>query len=174
MPFVLADEGIVILSFFTPSNAAAVGEHRSTSAAILQFQIPLMHLLGPPNDEAIRGHPLWRRGLDYYSAYRVEHSSLLRRVAVMNYVHPRNDPAAFDNLQHYILTFEDSTFECIAQSYSSSVERVVSDDERYHLMLRVLHTRNETLRSEHQTPSDAPTMTARLRRWRNTLNPWSR
>jgi hypothetical protein len=169
MPFVVADEGIVLLSFFTPSNAA-VEEDRSATAAIMQFHIPLMHLLGPPNDEAIKGHPLWRRGLDYYSAYRVEHSSLLRRIAIMNYVHPRNDPAAFDKFHHYILTFEDSTFECVAQSYSSAVERVISDDERYQRTLGILHARNEAWRSGDQIAADTKTLTARFRRWRNMLN----
>jgi hypothetical protein len=140
---------------------------------MLQFHIPLMHVLGPPNDEAFRGHPLWRRGLDYYSAYRVEHSSLLRRVVAMNYVHPRNDPAAFDNFHHYIVTFEDSTFECLAQSYSSSVDRVASDDERYQRMWSIVQARNEALRCDHQTAGDTPPLAARLRRWRAMLNPWS-
>lgn len=109
--------------------------------------MPLMHLLGPPNDEAIRGHPLWRRGLDSYRAYQVEQSSLLRRIAVMNYVHPRNDPASFDHFRHYILTFEDSTFECVAKSYTISIDRAASDDERWQCMLSVVHARNEALRS---------------------------
>ena len=101
MPFVLADEGAVILSFFAPPDTG-VKEDRGASAAILQFHIPLMHLLGPPNDEAITGRPLCRRGLERYSAWRIEHASLLRRVAVMNYVPPRNNPAAFDDFHHYI------------------------------------------------------------------------
>ena len=95
------------------------------------FQAPLMHLLGPPNVEAMKGHPLWRRGLDSYGAYRVEQSSLLRRIAVMNYVHPRNGLATFDQFDHYILTFEDSTFESVAKSYGKSIDRAASDDERW-------------------------------------------
>jgi len=49
-----------------------------------------MHLLGPPKDEATR------------ETYRVDQPSLLRHLAAMNYVHPQNDPAAFDNFRHYI------------------------------------------------------------------------
>ena len=33
-------------------------------------------------------------------------------------VHPRFDPARFNNYKHYIITFHDSTFECIAQGFS--------------------------------------------------------
>lgn len=161
----------MILSFFTPDPS--VEEDSMESAAILQFHRPLMHLLGPANDEALRGHPLWRRGLDYYSAYQVEHSSLLRRVAVMNYVHPRNEPAVFDSFHHYIVTFQDSAFECLAPSYSASLERVASDDEPYQRMLEFVRARNEAARAETQMLSNTPPLSARLRRWRDLLNPRS-
>ena len=146
MPLVLADDDVIlVLSYFL--QEAAVGEDRNAGVAILEFHAPLMHLLGPPNDEAMKGHPLWRRGLDSYGAYRVDQSSLLRRITVMNYVHPRNDPAAFDQFHHYILTFEDSTFECIAKSYTKSIDRAASDDERWRRMISLVRARNEALRS---------------------------
>jgi len=138
MSLVLADDDTLTLSYFL---SEVRGGHQDAGVAIVGFNLPLMHLLGPPNDEALRGHPLWRRGLDSYSAYRVDHSSLLRRIAVMNYVHPRNDPAAFDQFRHYIFTLEDSTFECVARSYTVSVERLASEDDRRRRMLAAARTR---------------------------------
>jgi hypothetical protein len=168
MPLVLADDTMLLLSYF-PSDVSP-GDDQNESSALLEFHVPLMHLLGPPNDEAIKGHPLWRRGLDSYAAYRVEQSSLLRRFATMNYVHPRNDPAMFDGFHHYILTFEDSTFECLAQSYTVSVETVASDEDRRRKMLALMQARDEALRSK----TEAAINTYYLRRsrgWRRILNP---
>ena len=69
MPLVLADDDVIlVLSYFL--QEAAVGEDRNAGVAILEFHAPLMHLLGPPNDEAMKGHPLWRRGLDSYLSGR--------------------------------------------------------------------------------------------------------
>lgn len=39
----------------------------------------------------------------------------------MNEVHPNHKPELFQNYAHYILTFKEQTFECIARSYSASV-----------------------------------------------------
>lgn len=170
-PLVLADEDILLLSYFMPASVA--GEHdQKRSVAVVQFHRSLMHLLGPPNDEAIQGHPLWCRGLESYGAYQVNDSSLLRRVAAMNYVHPRNNPAAFDRLHHYIITFHDSTFECLAESYDFSIHEMPTEGDRYAYMTNVLRTRDERWRSEMHTQHKAP-VGVRLRWWLSALNPWA-
>ena len=173
MPSIVADDGILLLSYFVPSEASAdAGE--TLTAAILRFDLPLMHLFGPPNDEAIRGHSLWRRGLESYGTYRVDQSSLLRRLAAMNHVHPRNDPAAFDQFQHYIVTFEDSTFECIARSYEVSIEQLPSENHVYGRLIEIVRARDEKIQSQLRRSPDKPQFKARLRWWANALNPWSR
>lgn len=173
MPFILADDGILLLSYFVPSEASADAGEKLT-AAILRFDLPLMHLFGPPNDEAIRGHPLWHRGLESYGTYRVDQSSLLRRLAAMNRVHPRNDPAAFDKFQHYIVTFEDSTFECVARSYEVSTELLTSEGHVYGRLLEIVRARDEKIQSELRKPPEKPHFKARLRWWANALDPWTR
>ncbi|HUJ21443.1 MAG TPA: hypothetical protein VLX58_07985 [Bryobacteraceae bacterium] len=173
MPFIVADEDILLLSYFTREDVPSDAD-KKTGVAIVQFQLPIMHLLGPPNEEAIRGHPLWRRGLESYGTYRVEQSSLLRRIAAMNCVHPRNDPAAFDNFHHYIVTFHDSTFECIARSYTCDVEQVASEAERYERMLEIVKVRDERWRSGIRGVGEKPPLSTRLRWWASALNPWAR
>lgn len=171
MPLVLADDNLLVLSYFVADRSPDADD--SVRAAIVQFNLPLIHLFGPPNDEAIKGHPLWRRGLNSYAAYRVEESSLLRRLAAMNSVHPRNDASAFGRFHHYIVTFEDSTFECIAQSYTSAIEQFVSDDERYSRVLGTLRTRDDALRSEAKAQSGKPTAPGHVTRLLRALKPWS-
>ncbi len=69
---------------------------------------------GPPNDEAFEAHPLADRGLTPYGAFEVERSSWVRELAEANRVHPDHDASAFGQLRHFVLTFHDSTFECVA------------------------------------------------------------
>lgn len=85
-------------------------------AAIVAFKHCYAHKLGPPNDEAFSGHPLASKGLHPCGAFEVTHSSWMDRLEAMNRVHPCHTKAAFfENKRHFILTFHDSTFECIAR-----------------------------------------------------------
>lgn len=47
-------------------------------------------LLGPPNDEAISGHPLWNAGLEPYCFHIVENSQWRADYATRNQVHPHH------------------------------------------------------------------------------------
>ena len=75
---------------------------------------------GYPNDEALPGHPLWRHGLDYYTISEVINSSWIAQLSQQNRVafpdHTR--PAK----RHFIVTFHDSTFECIADKLEARID----------------------------------------------------
>jgi len=47
----------------------------------------------------------------------------------MNSVHRCHDPETFKALTHYIFTFHDSTFECVAASFTFTVEDVGPGEE---------------------------------------------
>jgi hypothetical protein len=89
------------------------------------------------NDEALQGHPLWGRGLRHSGTYRVESSSLVRKLERMNSVHPQHDPKGFEKRTHFIFTFHDSTFECVAESFEVTTAPILSDDERLNRMARL-------------------------------------
>jgi hypothetical protein len=91
--------------------------------ALLRFSPYGPFMFGPPNDENIEDHPLGSRGLKAYGAYRVESSSWIRTLERMNSVHPEHNPRAYDDLIHYIFTFHDSTFECVARALELSQHR---------------------------------------------------
>ena len=86
--------------------------------AVVTFHKCYARIFGPPNEEAYMGHPLAGRGVRPFGAFRIENSSWLRRLESMNSVHRDHSPARFSALTHYIVTFHDSTFECIAASYT--------------------------------------------------------
>jgi hypothetical protein len=82
------------------------------------FERPSIHLYGPPNDEAFSGHRLATKGLEPYGAFEVLNSVWIQQLERMNAVHPRHDRARFlEGKRHLILTFHDSTFECVARGY---------------------------------------------------------
>ena len=90
----------------------------SEPIAVVTFDHPSIHTFGPPNDEAFSGHPLASKGLKPYGAFEVIHSRWIHQLEKMNSVHPCHNREKFlAGKRHFILTFHDSTFECIAHNY---------------------------------------------------------
>ena len=83
--------------------------------------MPYCHLFGPPNDEAIEGHPLASQGLSIYSVNEVANSSWIHSLERMNSVHPYHRPEKFAKYRHYIFVFQDSTFECVASGFEFKI-----------------------------------------------------
>ncbi len=77
--------------------------------------------MGSPNDEALSGHPLWGRGLTYYSAHLVENSTWVRELMDINRVHAQFDESRWRDTRHYVFTFHDETLECVARSHDVTV-----------------------------------------------------
>ena len=127
IPIVLAGEHDVLVTYYlqnTPEDwdgttVNVVGNDiEGEPVAIVKFSLCFAHMFGPPNDEAFSGHPLSDRGLEPYSAFKIENSSWVRKLEKMNSVYPyHNKEHYMQGRNHYILSFHDSTFECIAEGY---------------------------------------------------------
>jgi len=74
--------------------------------------------MGDPNDEVFHGHPLDGHGLRAYKPMKVENSSWITELAAINSVHDCYDPKTWEDKNHYIFGFHDTTFECVADSFS--------------------------------------------------------
>lgn len=125
-PIVLAPPSAVVLVYViaTPPHEwdRVWVETRATEPkqlAVVKFPGASSHMLGLPNDEVLHGHPLSSRGLQAYSAQEVLNSSWVRGLERVNSVHDRHDRERFLKLRHFIFTFHDVTFECIASRFSS-------------------------------------------------------
>lgn len=130
MPAVIANEHVLDLVYLTieidpnwdGSYSTMVGEDTERDeVACVRFGNAWAHSFGSPGDETLNGHPLWGRGLSPYAASEVHHSSWIRSLERMNSVHSNHTPAMFDGLRHFIFTFHDSTFECVAKGYECRV-----------------------------------------------------
>jgi len=82
--------------------------------AVVTFPICLQLLCGHPNDEVLQSHPLYGKGLKYYSVHRIANSSRLAALERENSMHPRHDSTSYlENKQHWVFTFQDCTIECL-------------------------------------------------------------
>jgi hypothetical protein len=106
-PLVLATAFDLILAYVTAPD--------DDQYAIVKFLCPRAHYFGSPNDEALSGHPLAARGLGPYGIFEIRGSSWVRSLEQMNRVHPRHDASRFERLRHFVFTFHDDTFECVAE-----------------------------------------------------------
>src|SRR5215813_12554762 len=106
VPLLLANDADLVLAYRLEPMAEEV--------AIVKFEGVAAHYFGPPNDEALSGHPLYRRGLRQYGIYEVKSSSWVRVLERMNRVHPGHRQGMFGLYRHFIFTFHDTTFECVA------------------------------------------------------------
>lgn len=139
IPLVLSDEFITVVAFYlqdSPEDWDGTSiriispETEGEPLALVRFSPCYASMFGPPNDEAFIGHPLANRGLRPYGAFVIENSSWLRQLERMNSIHTSHNPERFLARKHYVLSFHDSTFECIANSYivethESSIREIV-------------------------------------------------
>lgn len=88
---------------------------------------------GYPNDEALPGHPLYP-ALSYYTVHEVLEPSWRQRIIEQNRVKFPLTPPHYARLRHFIITFQDSTFECLAQDLRASrVSGAASAILKWHL-----------------------------------------
>jgi len=86
--------------------------YRGYGVVVAHFEGCIITRFGYPNDEALGGHPLYESGLQHYGVFEVYGSSWPSELEARNRrVFP--DSHSFD-YRHFIFTFHDSTFECLA------------------------------------------------------------
>ena len=135
IPFLVEDESLAYVAYYVHrhepgwdgSSVRVIGPQSADErVAVVRFR-KYATFFGPPNDEAFSGHPLYARGLKPYGFFEVEDSSWVRSLERMNSVHPCHDRQSFLSCyRHFVLSFHDSTFECVAESYELCEERTGS------------------------------------------------
>ncbi len=95
-------------------RAVLIFESRSERRVLVEFEGCLSTQFGYPNDEALAGHRLYRLGLREYGVFEIVDSSWLRELTRQNRI--TFPSSAFGQLRHFVITFHDSTFECLAET----------------------------------------------------------
>ena len=87
--------------------------------AVIEFEGCECSKMGTPNDEVLHGHPLYGKGLSFGGAMSIQNSKWITELERINSVHQLYKPAKWQKLHHYILPFQDCTFECVASGFKA-------------------------------------------------------
>ena len=144
LPFIMSDEQLVLLAYMVSESDKSISAKVKMMiadspgyVALVEFAMPCAHMFGPPNDETITSHPLAERGLRPYGVFEVLNSSWVRQLARMNKIHRHHSPSRFEDLRHYIFSFHDSTFECIAKSVAVNLREGSLRDVMFEMLKRL-------------------------------------
>lgn len=112
-PFIVASARRVILSYpIAESDFERFGPFDPDDDPFCTVLFPdtVFHRLGPPGEVDREIHPLASQGLSGYSVHEVFNSSLVAELAAV--------ASAGTAARHFIITFNESTFECVASDYT--------------------------------------------------------
>jgi len=129
-PMVFSARNRTFIIFF--GTITQDSEAPDIETVMIEFTGCVKSSLGSPNDEALHGHPYYALGLRSYGFYQLENSDLLKQIIEMQSVHSRFDAEKWTFYKHYIITFHDELFECIARSFTVS-----KGNEHYQQMLSI-------------------------------------
>jgi hypothetical protein len=128
LPHLLTNDCRTFLVFFlrdidpewdgTYINVRHADSESPSNLAVVEFNRCICTKMGTPNDEVLLGHPLAGKGLDWYSPFRVENSPWIKELEAINSIHHNYNPEHWRSFNHYIFGFHDSTFECVAKSFT--------------------------------------------------------
>jgi hypothetical protein len=113
LPTLLQSDQATLLFFLLTGDHEQVGK--------IQFERVESTSFGAPNDETFEGHPLYGSGFEPYRAMRVINSPWIRYLEKINRVHQYHDSSVYTATEHFIFPFHDTTFECVAKSFTASV-----------------------------------------------------
>jgi hypothetical protein len=119
-PFIVASDRRVILTYpIAESDFERFGpfDPDDDPFCALLFADAVFHRLGPPGDADLSIHPLAAQGLTGYAVHEIVNSSLCAEIAAVPAGSPATAPEA-PTRRHFVITFEASTFECVASDYT--------------------------------------------------------
>lgn len=128
---IFTDGNRLFLAYYLKQNASVPEEpivllsdrNAVAPSALISFIYTRIHMFGLPNGEALDEHPLSSRGLKVHGAFEVENSSWTRSLEETNIGYREHEPEHFEVLRHFIFTFRDNTFECLAEDYGVSLHK---------------------------------------------------
>ncbi len=127
-PIIISNDSELYVSFYTNKETDSIDPYKrnivyDTGVITLKFKIYLKYIFGIPGNETIEGHPYSKFGMKSYSFYELKESPLINEVQSIEKGHPYFDEKKWTKYKHYIITFHDNMFECIAQDYEIMKEK---------------------------------------------------
>lgn len=140
-PVLVSDDTNLFLFFYANINR---GED---FIACIRFDRYEHHRFGYPGEESQGAHPYSKLGLGYCSYHILQESDLIKELKSIDSNHPYFEGWKWHELNHYVFTFHDSMFECIARGF----EFIEADIDLYHTLSSFMSKKRRLLLNE-----DAP------------------
>jgi hypothetical protein len=126
-PIILSNDNELFLSFYAEKDGSFEEPHQrntiyDTGIIVLKFYSFLKYSFGVPSNETIQGHPYFKLGLNSFSFYELKNSDLIRSLQNIDKIHPYYNAEDWKDYKHFILTFHDNMFECVAKSFEIAEE----------------------------------------------------
>lgn len=125
MPTILSNEHNLYLIFYISNvnpnwdgTTVHIRNEEDDGIVTVKFDRFAQFKFGNPNDEAMKGHPLYDLGLRPYSIQKVVDSEWIKELTKMNSVHPYHKDEQFEKYEHFIFFFHDTCFEIVAETYT--------------------------------------------------------
>lgn len=121
-PTILSNDNELFIAFYADrESSSTIPQERNTvfdtGIVALKFKTYLKYTFGLPGAETIQGHPYSKLGMKSYSFYELKNSDFIKSLETIEKIHPYYDSTKWEKYKHYILTFHDNMFECIAQDF---------------------------------------------------------
>lgn len=121
-PTILSNDNELFIAFYADKESTStIPQERNTiydtGIFSLKFKRYLKYTFGIPGNETIHGHPYSKLGMQSCTFYELRNSDLIKSMQDIEKIHPDYNPEKWKMYKHYILTFHDNMFECIAQDF---------------------------------------------------------
>jgi hypothetical protein len=113
-----APEAVLLTCDFGPTSLALQPhpDDEDGRCVVLAWSGCRSACMTPPNEESIRGHRLWEKGLRETRWAGVVHDSeLINGLERQNRVHPLHSASLFEGFTHYILRLKECIVEVVAR-----------------------------------------------------------
>lgn len=119
LPFVVANDTLLYLMFFGKELEETADQE---PIRLMKFILPIAHKFGMPGNETIQGHPYYKIGLRSPGIFRLNGSDWIEQLKTIDKIHPYFDDKKWTGFNHYIITFHDNMFECVAKDFEATME----------------------------------------------------
>jgi len=94
----------------------------------------LKHIFGVPGNETLSGHPYYTLGVRSFIFYELIGSDLIAQLKEVAKIHLHYNQNKYNEFRHFIITFHDNMFECIAKEFEIKVENIVAYEKTQEML----------------------------------------
>lgn len=116
-PIVLSNDDKLFLGFYGNKYEAMQEQIENSNTVTVKFSGYIKYTFGIPTNETLHGHRYYSLGLRSYGFYELENSDLIGEIIKIERIHTNFDREKWKKYKHYIISFHDNLFECVAKDF---------------------------------------------------------